>query len=236
MKDRVSWKLIDFAFILLAAIIAQQLFMLMGLDYLAALVSGLGYGDAETMHFLINYLFQFVFMLTLIFFIVLVIRKGSFAELGFISIKPKQFLLYGFGGGFAVFFVVVVMGALLQSINPQIPPQTFEEIVRNAKSNYALLILFMLVTVFAPFLEEVFYRGFLYQAMRAHFNVFSSCLLAGAIFGLVHFDIWRSLPLVTGGMILCWLFEKTNNLWITILAHSSWNALVFLMLIFYMNA
>jgi membrane protease YdiL (CAAX protease family) len=79
----------------------------------------------------------------------------------------------------------------------------------------------------APVVEEFFFRGFLYQALRTRIGVIGGAVVSGLIFGAIHLKPEYLLPLAILGTALALLFEKTNSLWPCILIHALNNAIAF---------
>jgi uncharacterized protein len=80
-----------------------------------------------------------------------------------------------------------------------------------------------LIVVAAPFSEEIFFRGFMYGGLRRRLPVWAAALIAGAIFGLLHYTGPDSIGVVPQlaalGVILAWLYEQTGSLWPSIILH-----------------
>ena len=68
----------------------------------------------------------------------------------------------------------------------------------------------MLLIVVAPFAEEIFFRGFLYQAFRNSFGVLARRAAERVIFGAIHLEFFKLVQLAILGVILALLFEKTQ--------------------------
>jgi uncharacterized protein len=85
----------------------------------------------------------------------------------------------------------------------------------------------VLLILVAPFAEELFFRGFLYQAFRNSFGVLPGALLSALIFGAIHFEFFKLVQLAILGVILALLFEKTKSLWPPIILHAVNNSLAF---------
>jgi membrane protease YdiL (CAAX protease family) len=83
----------------------------------------------------------------------------------------------------------------------------------------------------APFVEEFFFRGFLYQSFRNELGVWPAALISGMIFGGIHFKPEYFVPLSALGILLAWLFEKTGSLWPCIAVHAINNTLAFAVLL-----
>jgi membrane protease YdiL (CAAX protease family) len=79
----------------------------------------------------------------------------------------------------------------------------------------------------APVIEEFFFRGFLYQALRTRLGVLGGAVVSGLIFGVIHFKFEYLVPLAILGIALALLFQKTGSLWPCILAHAANNAIAF---------
>lgn len=77
--------------------------------------------------------------------------------------------------------------------------------------------------VVAPIVEEIFFRGFVFPAMRARLGVGWGAVATGAMFGVVHAfgSPWGFLvPLALLGIVLCLLYWRTGSLLPSIALHS----------------
>jgi membrane protease YdiL (CAAX protease family) len=83
----------------------------------------------------------------------------------------------------------------------------------------------------APLSEEIFFRGFMYGGLRRRLPWWAAALIAGLVFGLLHYTGPDSIGVVPQlaalGFILAWLYERTGSLWPPILMHGLNNALAF---------
>ncbi len=61
--------------------------------------------------------------------------------------------------------------------------------------------------------------------MRDDYGKWKGILLTGTFFAAMHFDTMRFIPLLAGGVVLTWLYEQTDSLWTSIIAHATWNML-----------
>jgi membrane protease YdiL (CAAX protease family) len=95
------------------------------------------------------------------------------------------------------------------------------------KSTTLAILTGVFVIVVAPPVEEFFFRGFLYQALRTRLGVLGGALVSGLIFGAIHFKPEFLVPLAILGTALALLFQKTNSLWPCILLHAANNAIAF---------
>lgn len=83
---------------------------------------------------------------------------------------------------------------------------------------------FLVGAILAPFVEEIFFRGFLFQGFRARYGWMSSMLLSSAIFGIAHLDPASLIPTFILGNLLAYLYHRTNSLWPGVIVHVLVNA------------
>ncbi len=70
--------------------------------------------------------------------------------------------------------------------------------------------------------EEVYFRGFLYPALRQHFGAAKGIIITALFFSCMHFDLYRLIPIAAGGIGLTYLYERSGNIWTNIIAHGVW--------------
>lgn len=85
---------------------------------------------------------------------------------------------------------------------------------------------FILVgVVFAPVVEELFFRGFLFQGFRQKYGWVKGGLLSSVIFGMAHLDPAAFLPTAILGFLLAYMYHRSNSVWTPIILHVLVNAL-----------
>lgn len=77
----------------------------------------------------------------------------------------------------------------------------------------------------APFLEETFFRGYLYRALKSTAGAWPAMAAVSLFFGAVHMSLVQCLPLAIFGFILNWAYEKTGRLWLSMAMHACFNAI-----------
>jgi uncharacterized protein len=78
---------------------------------------------------------------------------------------------------------------------------------------------FLVGAVLAPLVEEIFFRGFLFQGFRAKYGWVSSMLLSSLIFAIAHLDPVSLIPTFVLGNLLAYLYQRTNSVWPGVLLH-----------------
>jgi membrane protease YdiL (CAAX protease family) len=85
---------------------------------------------------------------------------------------------------------------------------------------------FILVgVVFAPLVEELFFRGFLFQGFRQKYGWVKGALLSSVIFGVAHLDPVAFIPTSILGFLLAYMYHRSNSVWPPIILHVLVNAL-----------
>lgn len=79
--------------------------------------------------------------------------------------------------------------------------------------------------VVAPVVEECCFRGFLYRVIKRYSRSGAATVCSSLVFGAVHMSIAHIIPLFMLAMLLCRLYEKSGTLIAPILAHSLFNAI-----------
>ncbi|MFA5793300.1 MAG: type II CAAX endopeptidase family protein [Candidatus Gracilibacteria bacterium] len=83
------------------------------------------------------------------------------------------------------------------------------------------------VVIIAPFLEELFFRGFVYRVFTKTWPVWMASILTAFLFASIHFQFQTFLPLFFLGLLLNYVYQKTGSIWTAIAFHSFNNALAF---------
>ena len=78
---------------------------------------------------------------------------------------------------------------------------------------------FLVGAVLAPLVEEIFFRGFLFQGFRAKYGWVAGMLLSSTIFGIAHLDPASLIPTFILGNLLAYLYHRSNSIWPGVILH-----------------
>ncbi len=140
----------------------------------------------------------------------------SKVRLGILLAFPAVFLSLAFGGLYAVALMELGAEDLLP---PEIPEAAFGDGIYRLTN--VLSIGFV-----APFVEEVFFRGFVLAALLQTMGRVSAIVAGALLFAVSHLVVTAMVPVFVSGLILSWLYIKTRSIWPPIAAHSAQNLLV----------
>jgi len=90
-------------------------------------------------------------------------------------------------------------------------------------SGPSFLALLMVVGLFAPIAEEVFFRGFIQTRLVARFGAWPGILIASLLFGLFHLDAIHTPVALVLGVFLGWAAVASGTLLLAVLLHAANN-------------
>ena len=92
----------------------------------------------------------------------------------------------GYLAGLPLVLVGMVITYLLARITGSDPSHPAEEQTAIASTWWEAIILFTLLTVWAPIVEETFFRGLLYHHLREHTPAIVAAIISGFLFAAIH--------------------------------------------------
>ncbi|MCX5692921.1 MAG: CPBP family intramembrane metalloprotease [Candidatus Omnitrophica bacterium] len=126
-----------------------------------------------------------------------------------------------------ILIVVLILSVLfLDKIGYKAPPQPVFDMFFEEKRSNVILFLTVFVSVLGPIIEEIFFRGFLYSAVKKRFGVLVGVLLSGALFSMLHVNIAGFLPIMILGVLMAYLYEETGSLVTSISVHIVHNSII----------
>lgn len=92
----------------------------------------------------------------------------------------------------------------------------------------AVVIGFLILVIWGPIAEEVFFRGFVFAGSVNRLGPRGAAVFSAALFALAHMLVGMIIPVLFTGILLAWLYYKTRSLWTSFIAHAAQNTLAFL--------
>ena len=162
---------------------------------------------------------QLVYLLPLV--IVFAYRRVNPKALGF---GRFEWSTLGLGCGLLIVSYIIILGhnMLLTLLGVDTQGDQILQLFESLDSP----IWFILVgVIFAPFVEELFFRGFLFQGFRQKYGWVGGAFLSSFIFGLAHLDLVAFIPTSILGFLLAYMYHRSNSVWPGIILHVLVNAL-----------
>ncbi|MGC2129912.1 MAG: type II CAAX endopeptidase family protein [Candidatus Aquilonibacter sp.] len=141
-------------------------------------------------------------------------------------------LLVAFLGSLVMALVANGGASLIQSLLHTTQDQQAVEMLRQLHDPRLLIAFAVFACVLAPLMEETIFRVFLFNAVRRYLGFWPGALVSGLCFGIAHGDPMAALPLALGGMVLAFVYYRTNNAFASMVTHGLFNSYTILALIF----
>jgi membrane protease YdiL (CAAX protease family) len=141
--------------------------------------------------------------------------------------------------GFVTYFIVLIAATALASKLLHIDVNQKQELGFDAvNSTPDKLMAFASLVLLPPFVEEVLFRGFLFTGLRRRASFITTTIFVSLVFASLHLleggdqgVLWiAGIDTFILSLVLCYLREKTGNLWASILVHALKNSLAFIFL------
>jgi membrane protease YdiL (CAAX protease family) len=124
----------------------------------------------------------------------------------------------GLGCGLLVgsYVIIILHNALLFLLGVETQGENIVELFTRLDSP---LWFFIVGAIFAPLVEEIFFRGFLFQGFRARYGWITAMLLSAAIFAVAHLDLVVLIPTFILGCLLAYVYHRSNSIWPGVILH-----------------
>lgn len=117
-------------------------------------------------------------------------------------------------------------------VEPDVKQKTIEQLGGD-QGTFGLIFAGVMVMCVAPVIEEFFFRGFFYRALRQRLSILVAALVDGALFGAIHYSgegldgLLILPPLALLGFIFCLAYERTGSLLVPIAMHAFNNTVAY---------
>ena len=152
------------------------------------------------------------------------------AVLGLTVPKNARPVLQGLVGYVAVFPWVFgllwLIARTCQELGIQPPIEPIHQLLFLDNRLSVIGLTLVLACVVGPVVEELFFRGILYVAVRRHASRLVAMLVSGSFFAAMHSNLIGFLPILLLGCFLADLYERTGSLIAPITVHILHNTLL----------
>jgi membrane protease YdiL (CAAX protease family) len=144
-------------------------------------------------------------------------------------------LLYGVALQYAVVLLVLLPLAYLLRMD-ELPQQSVAKVAGEAASPVARIVVFTILVVVAPVLEELLFRGVLLSRLRRSMSASSAILVSAAVFAAIHLIDPNARFVVPGlfviGIVLGYQALRTGRVGLCIATHAGVNLVAAIGLLF----
>jgi uncharacterized protein len=125
------------------------------------------------------------------------------------------------GGSFVGGAVYVT---LVSNVSSDLVPPPLPEAMDGTELRW---LTFIVVVLVGPFVEEVFFRGFVFAGLLRRFGLPVAVVMSSLVFAAAHMDVAVAGPAFLAGVVFALVYWRTGTLWPVILAHTAQNAIAF---------
>lgn len=143
------------------------------------------------------------------------------------SIKKIAVGLFGYITALPfVFTILFFCFWILEKIGYDEPVPVVYEILSKEKRSGLIFIFSFMIALSGPIIEEIVFRGFVYRAVRDKLGIFWGIVLSAMFFSVLHQNLVAFVSIMTIGMLMAYLYEKTGSLLVPIVVHSLHNGAI----------
>ena len=171
----------------------------------------------------------------LIAFVLFFVNKTNFYN-NFISFKnnPKKYFGYVIAGFALVYAAMIFANIILDLLGITVTSQN-EQTIQSlfTKNTLNIIMLFLLLTVFTPIVEETVFRKSIYGFIRPLIGDIGAIIISGLIFAVMHVisygDYIQIIPYAFMGLSFSYIYFLSNrNIYVVIIIHFLNNLIPFL--------
>jgi len=171
-----------------------------------------GYGSRAAQSAILI-LIQLIYLLPVL--IVFAYRRVNLKSIGF---GKFEWSTLGLGCGLLIgsYILIMIHNVALMLLGVETQGEEIMQIFDRLDSP----IWFVIVgTIFAPIVEEIFFRGFIFQGLRHKYGWIKGGLLSALVFALGHLDPVAFIPTFILGLLLAYLYHRSNSVWPGVILH-----------------
>ncbi len=134
---------------------------------------------------------------------------------------PKE-ILFALKSAIAAVLAVAILMILITVLFGlvQYPSWVDYQLANNPPSRLEELLFILLAVIIAPITEEVFFRGFIYNAIKKQWGILSAVLIQGALFSVGHGgDLFSIIHPMLLSFAFVGLYEYRKTIWTPIFVH-----------------
>lgn len=223
VRDPVKWGLWDVAKVVILFLFFGYMISLIE----SALVRIFPLLNNDNFRMMLNSSILDILAVIFILYFALSQHKANIASLG---ISAKNFLknvyygIIGYIAAIPILVLTLIIIAVVVNLIKYVPEkQPVVDLFLKEKSAPFLLYTGIFAAIFGPIAEELFFRAFMYGALRKTIGIGWAMAVTAAVFSMLHTHPVGFLPIMVLGLVLTYLYEKTGSIVPSITVHAVHN-------------
>ncbi len=153
---------------------------------------------------------------------------ATWKDLGLRNFRKLKAAGYIIAWPFIELLFIVGIAIVAQQLGFVPPDDPSKSTAGRAIGMNGLIPALILVSLFAPIIEEVVYRGTLFPAIKKRYGLVVGILLSSFIFAVVHINPLQIIGAFALGPYLCWMYHRLGSIIPGMILHGLHNAAVML--------
>jgi membrane protease YdiL (CAAX protease family) len=215
--------------VLFAGLLAVALFIPSTFVLVALMVSGLLHQpDLHTLSWqlIVAQMVGYAAALAVIFPLLPILAQRPWRALGLRPLRWRD-VAFALAGAVVMFFAVAATGALQEAVF-HLKPDEVQVQWFHAVRGSLVAIAVVFACIAAPFVEEILFRGFLFNALLRYMPAWIAVVLSATAFGFSHYQPGNAgaiAPLAAGGVVLALVYYGSGSLVASMLTHAVFNSI-----------
>lgn len=189
---------------------------------------------ADNFRMMVNSSILDILAVVLIIYFTVMQYKEPLTALGVSARNLLKNIFYGIAGYIAlipVLVLILVAITVIINVTRYVPErQPVVDLFLKEKGTAFLTYSSLFAAIIGPVIEELFFRGFLYGALKKYIGIFWAMFATACLFAALHAHIVGFFPIMALGILLAYLYEKTGTLVSSITVHIVHNLSMVLLL------
>ena len=134
-------------------------------------------------------------------------------------------ILIGVGIAIPSWIGAQTLGVVVTDLLQRIGIEQGVDVTQQALDRVDPVVLVVAIVLFAPFAEELFFRGVVFNAWEREYGTTRAVYGSALVFALIHGSVFALLPIFFLGWILATLYRRTRSLPATMALHATFNGI-----------
>ncbi len=152
------------------------------------------------------------------------LAQRTLAELG-LRLPDRRAIGAGVVGAIAMYAVTIGVANVQFVFTHQKPEEAASALFTSAHDPALSLAFGFLAVAVAPFVEELTFRGFLFNMLLRYTPVWVAAVASGIVFGIFHGSASAFVPLACSGIVLAYVYYISGSLTASMITHALFNAI-----------
>ena len=228
---KTNWKLID---------VIRVIILFVFISYMASMgyaffKKTFGLGEFDTVSKMVTGItLSHVIITGLLIYFITYKHRNKFKILGLHFKRFFRNIFLGIVGYIAIIPILALVIFILTVISSYLKytpePQPLLDALFIEKNPFFFFYLILMVCFIGPLIEELFFRGFVYRALKERIGKAAAIITSAVFFAWLHMTLIGFFPILILGILLAYLYEKNGTLIPSITVHMIHNSVIVIFL------